>query len=215
MKPWVNEIQYGNPTDNYLPYLEKGEFDFVCDELQKYPFPENDSDATRDELRELIRFQNAPEQKDNEIITRFIKYDTSGIDIFKEYCRDTIGTNMDKDIDQCMEDVKYVITKLKFRYQRPRPFQLARFYKARLFPYASPTAVSPSYPSGHTTQAYVLAEFIGSKFPEHYEFLIELAQDVAISRLFLGLHFSSDNDFGRLCAKKIVNTKEFATKYGI
>ena len=54
MKPWVNELEYGNPTDNYLPYLEKGEFDFLTEELQKYAFPENDSDATRDEMRELI-----------------------------------------------------------------------------------------------------------------------------------------------------------------
>ena len=215
MKPWVNELEYGNPTDNYLPYLEKGEFDFLTEELQKYAFPENDSDATRDEMRELISFQNAPEQQDAEIMSRYLRYDSDGINVYKEYCRNTIGHNMDEDIDKIIEDAKYVIAKLKFRYQRPRPFQLARFYKARLFPYASVSAMSPSYPSGHTMQAYVLSEYIGSMHPEHYKFLTELAEDFAISRLFLGLHFSSDNDFGRFCAKKMVNCKEFASKYGI
>ncbi len=215
MKSWVNEVQYGNPTDNFLPYLEKGEFDFLVEPLKNYAFPENDSDATRDEMRELIAFQNSPEQQDEDIMSRFIKYDSDLSNVYKDYCRNTIGHNMDESIDKVIEDTKYVISKLKFTYQRPRPYQLARFYKARLFPYASQTGVSPSYPSGHTVQAYVLTEYIGSMHPEHYEFLSDLAHDVAVSRLFLGLHFSSDNDFGRFVAKKMVNTKEFASKYGI
>jgi len=215
MKSWVNEIEYGNPSDNLLPYLQKGDFDFLIEPLLKYPFAQNTSDATQDEMRELISFQNAPEQKDEEILSRFIKYDNDMINVYKDYCKDTIGENMDEDIDKIIEDVKYVIVKLKYKYQRPRPFQLARYFKARLFPYASQSAQTASYPSGHTCQAYTLAEYIGSKHPEHYEFLSELSHDIAVSRLFLGLHFSSDNDFGRFVAKKIVNTKEFASKYGI
>jgi membrane-associated phospholipid phosphatase len=36
-----------------------------------------------------------------------------------------------------------------------------------------------------------------------------------ISRMFLGLHFPSDNDFGVFCAKAIAQSKEFTTKYGL
>lgn len=215
MKNWINELKYGNPTDNFLPYFTKADFDFLIEPLTKYPFPENDSEATKDEMRELISFQNATEQKDEEIMSRFLKYDSDAINVYKDYCKNTIGENMDEDIDKIIEDVKYVIAKLKFKYQRPRPFQLAVIFKARLFPFASLSSMSASYPSGHTMQAYVLSEYISSKHPEHYEFLIDLASDFAVSRLFLGLHFSSDNDFGKFCASKMVNTKEFASKYGI
>jgi hypothetical protein len=215
MKPWVNEITYGNPTDNFLPYLQKGEFDFVFEGLKNYPFPQNGSDTTKDEIRELISFQNSPEQKDEEIMTRFLKYDSKMIDVFKEYCTNTIGHNMDEVIDQVIEDGQYVIVKLKFFYQRPRPFQLAHYYKARLFPYASPTAHTPAYPSGHAFQSTLLAEFIGNMHPEHSKFLNELAHDIAISRLFLGLHYATDNDFARFCATKMVRSKQFTSKYEI
>jgi hypothetical protein len=215
MKPWIDEVTYGNPNDELLPYLNKGEFDFVFESLKNYNPPKNGSEATRDELRELIAFQNAPEQKDEEIMSRFINYDDNFIDVIKTYCKDTIGENMDEVIDQVIEDGYYVVVKLKFFYQRPRPYQLAQYLRARLFPYASKTASTPAYPSGHAFESYALAEFIGSKYPEHYQFLTDLAHDISISRLFLGLHFSTDADFGRFVAKKYVGSKQFASKYGI
>jgi len=38
MKPWLDEVTYGNPNDELLPYLEKGEFDFVFESLKNTPF---------------------------------------------------------------------------------------------------------------------------------------------------------------------------------
>jgi hypothetical protein len=105
--------------------------------------------------------------------------------------------------------------KLKFFYQRPRPYQVAQYYKAKLFPFKSGSAISPSYPSGHSFQARLLTELIGNKYPEHYEFLKSLTHDISMSRMFLGLHFASDIDFAVYCAKAVAQSKEFTSKYGI
>lgn len=215
MKPWIDEVTYGNPNDELLPYLSKGEFDSVFESLKTYYPPKNASDTVKDEIRELISIQNSPEQKDEEIMSRYLNYDNNFIDVIKAYCKDTIGENMDEVIDQILEDGYYVVVKLKFFYQRPRPYQLAQYYRARLFPYASHTALTPAYPSGHSFESYALAEYIGSKHPEHYQFLTDLAHDISVSRLFLGLHYATDLDFGRFVAKKFVGSKQFASKYGI
>jgi hypothetical protein len=166
-------------------------------------------------MRELISIQNAPEQKNEEIMSRYLNYDEHFGDVIKTYCKEKIGVDMDEVIDSITKDGYYVLVKLKFFYQRPRPYQLAQYLRARLFPYKASSALTPAYPSGHSFESYALAEFIGSKYPEHYQFLTDLALDISISRLFLGLHFASDLDFGRFAAKKYVGSKQFASKYGI
>lgn len=215
MKNYLDEIIYGNPTDDFLPYLRKGGSDYIFEDLKDYPYPSNSSEAAKDEIRALIEYQNLPEQQNEELVGRYIEYDKNLIEIFKNYCKNKIGENMDSQIDEIIEDTKFLVVKLKFHYQRIRPYQLAGQYKAKLFPFKSLAAVNPSYPSGHTFQARVLTEFIGNKFPEHYGTLSNLTHDVATSRLFLGLHYPSDNDFAHICAKKLIQSKEFTSKYGI
>jgi membrane-associated phospholipid phosphatase len=170
---------------------------------------------TQDEIRLLIELQNSEEQKNPAIFSRYLDYDNDIVDMFKTFCKKRLNQDYDEEIDGLIQDLAVVITKLKFAYQRPRPFQLAQYYKARLFPVISLVAISPSYPSGHTIEARVMAELIGSRHPEQYEFLIRLADDIAQSRLFLGLHYPSDNDFSLIVAKAIYTSKEFTTKYGL
>ena len=216
MKSWLNEVTYGNPNDIYLPYLKSGgEYESLYEGLKNYPFPPNDSEATKDEIRELLAYQNNDNQKNEKIINRYIMYDDDLSSILKRYCVEKIGENEDELIDSIIESSKSLIAKLKFHYQRPRPYQLAQYLRARLFPSASMSALNPSYPSGHTIQAKLVCTVLGNKYVEHNDYLQKLANDIEISRLFLGLHFPSDNDFGNIVADKILTHKDFTKKYGI
>lgn len=215
MNNWLDNVTYGNPVDKFLPYMRAGLYDSLLPELKQYPFPSNSCEMTQDEIRLLIELQNSEEQKNATIFSRYLDYDNDIINIFKTFCKKRLNKDYDEEIDGLIQDVAVLITKLKFAYQRPRPFQLAQYYKARLFPVISLVAISPSYPSGHTIEARVMAELIGSRHPEQYEFLIQLADDIAQSRLFLGLHYPSDNDFGLMVAKAVYTSKEFTTKYGL
>jgi hypothetical protein len=114
-----------------------------------------------------------------------------------------------------IKDTRNLITKLKYFYQRPRPYQLAQYYKLKLFPYNSFSASTPSYPSGHTVEAYVILNVIADKHPNEYQFCREMMEDVAYSRLYLGLHYSTDNDFAIEIAKEILKHPKFTKKYEI
>jgi hypothetical protein len=154
MSPWLREVTYGNPNDIYLPYLkEDGGYNFLYESLKDNPFPPNDSEATKDEIRELLNYQNSNVQKHENIVFRFMAYDEDLIATLKKYCIEKIGHNEDELIDDIIESTKSLLIKLKFHYQRPRPYQLAQYHKAKLFPTQSMSALNPSYPSGHTFQA--------------------------------------------------------------
>jgi hypothetical protein len=216
MSHWLNNIRFGNPTDNIIMELQKSNpLDDVLEELKQYPYPSNASETTQDEIRELLTFQSSDEQKNDNLVGRYIDYDKDLKDAFLEFCEDR-GIEGGKElIEAVIEDTKPLIAKLKYFYNRPRPFQVAYYYKAKLVPYMSINSMTPSYPSGHTLQANLIAEIIGSKHPLHYESLTYLANDIEKSRLFLGLHFATDNDFGRICANRIIRSKSFTQRYGI
>ena len=97
-------------------------------------------------------------------------------------------------------DIETFVMKLKLHYNRPRPHELALHYKKYLkynkkIASKSGTAASPSYPSGHTMAAYFAAHIAAHIRPDLKERLIKIADFVAYSRLYEGLHFRSDNDF--------------------
>jgi hypothetical protein len=216
MSPWIDNISWGNPSEDYIESLQKkGAFDSIIPELKEFPFPSNGCEATQDEIRELLALQNSPDQKNTNLVLKFQDFDVDFAEFYKKFCKETIGEDMDEMIDRLIEDSKTIIIKLKYFYNRPRPFQLAYYYKAKLVPYTSKTDDTPSYPSGHTFQAHLLSEVIGSKHPTYYQDLKNLAHDITLSRMFLGIHFSSDCEFAIVCANKLIQDKLFAKEYGI
>lgn len=99
-------------------------------------------------------------------------------------------------INQIGADIIPLIVQLKSHYQRPRPFQLALYTNQNLHPYDSISAQSPSYPSGHATQALLMLSVIASHYEDKKDELMKLAKQVADSRVVLGIHYPSDNRFG-------------------
>lgn len=75
------------------------------------------------------------------------------------------------------------------------------------------SAQTPSYPSGHTTQATYLAKVLGSIYPEIAGKLDRLAEQIADSRIDRGVHLPSDNDAGRALADALFsrNSKKMLT----
>ena len=152
--------------------------------------------------------------ENKDYLKRYLSYDRSllqsVISIFKQK-----GIDVEQLCTEIYNDINPLVAKLKMHFNRPRPYQLANYYKLKLFPYNSYSANSPSYPSGHTIQSYVILNVIGSKYPAEYKFCKTLISDIVDSRVYLGLHFPTDNDFGREIGYKILKHKEFAKKYSI
>lgn len=212
-----NDVTYGNPNVEELEFIQaQGLVDDLFESLKTtLVCPKNDSELVREELNEIVdclATMALPENQD--YLKRYKSYDRNLI-------QSLIGIFRQKNIDveelciDVVKDIQGLLYKTKFYFQRPRPFQIAQYYKLKLFPYKSFSSHTPSFPSGHTVEAIVMLNVIGNKYPTEYPFCKELMDDVAYSRVYLGVHFPSDNDGSREMAKTILKHPEFAKKYGI
>lgn len=221
MQHSFNKVTYGNLTQSQLLGLQKKCIaDDVLPVLEKkysnqLAFPKNDSDSTKSELNEIVKqIKVIKEDENSKYLTRYKQYDRS-------LKQSIISSFQLKGIDvrnlvlSVFDDVSPTILKLKQKYQRPRPYQLAQYYKLKLFPFDTFTGHSPSYPSGHTLQAYCTLNILANKYPKAYQFCKNFIDDVAYSRVYLGLHFPSDNDASYLIGREILKLKSVTEKYEI
>ena len=104
-----------------------------------------------------------------------------------------------------------ILTKLKNYYNRQRPNELSEELGIKWDCDYLSSAQTPSYPSGHTIQAYVCAGVLANQYPEHSRGLYTLAELVSQSRIDRGVHFPSDVDYGRILAKEILEELFFVS----
>lgn len=81
---------------------------------------------------------------------------------------------------------------LKHVIHRPRPVDVV----PGLF--VTQHVGNPAFPSGHTTAAFALAAVLGAAWPRRRWVWWTLAVSVAVSRVYLGLHYPSDCVAGAL-----------------
>lgn len=82
---------------------------------------------------------------------------------------------------------------LKNLVQRPRPSQLAWYYRSNLYQSIHTDANSAAYPSGHALSSYAISKYFGRNMPELQGELQVFAERVADSRVYTGIHYPSDS----------------------
>ena len=177
----------------------------TTDSLPFIPFPANDSMETQAELAALSKIRVSKED------IEFMKVaDTDIAAPFLDYAKEHDLPISRELLEKIMDDAVPFILELKYAYNRPRPVQLAYMYGLELSPYPSKTADTPSYPSGHAFQAYLVAYVIGAMYPAHAKALEEIAKRVGQSRVNMKVHFPSDIAAGQMFAK--IASQSFALK---
>lgn len=86
----------------------------------------------------------------------------------------------------------------KYRYWTARPNQVI----PELKPYIK-TPPFPGYPSGHSTISGAASEVLAALFPKKAREFRKMAEEAAISRLYGGIHFPSDNNNGLRLGREI------------
>ncbi len=107
-------------------------------------------------------------------------------------------------LNVAMGDTAVAVWDAKYAYWSPRPdtairdLGLARSWE----PYLD-TPFFPSYVSGHSTFSAAAAEVLAYLFPERASQFRAKAEEAAMSRLYGGIHFRSDNEVGLRMGRQI------------
>ena len=166
-------------------------------------FPANSSYDTYKEL-ETMSFQT--KQFGEPAQAKYMKkYDEEFFKPFKKLCEDK-GYDFPKEyLSQLTEEAGEIIIKLKYRFNRPRPYQIAPIVGIDINHEPTRTAKTPSFPSGHSCQGHLIANVLGKEYPECAKEFDEIAEKISFSRYIGGLHFPSDLVYGKELANWMIN----------
>ncbi len=120
-----------------------------------------------------------------------------------------LGVQADPDeIRDVVEGLIPVILRLKYRFNQPRPWQVARPLGMQLNAVRSPSSETPAYPSGHAIQAAVACSLLGDRNPHAARGFDKIASAIGQSRLEMGVHFPSDIIAGLRLGRQIADRIE-------
>lgn len=156
-------------------------------------FNKNDSKETLEELNNLIKLQNKRNTNDVESIVKEKDLEFMMIHRFNM----NVG-----EIYKIMVFMNYILHPIvlfiKYKNNRVRPSFLTKKLKPCI-----EIPGHPSYPSGHSMQAYMLAHILSDKYANKKEDLFRIADKIAKNRELAGVHYRSDTKFGKYLAKKL------------
>lgn len=135
-------------------------------------------------------------KRTQENIKFFKLTDSSSLEAYRGKITDEQYLRLKKEILR-PELIKKIIY-FKKLYNRARPKQIA---PDLVKPFESITANTPSYPSGHTIQAFIAAKILSKWEPHRKKEWEEIAERCSNIRIIAGLHYPSDIEF----AKKLVH----------
>ncbi len=178
-----------------------------------YPDP-IDSDTTIAELMDVIKAMESSKLPRELCSTcdRDIGY------LFRIFLKDNNKPDCSAEIENCIALTSPIMLRLKEYFNRPRPHEAAKILGISMSPYSSDAALysdyeghennksyTSSYPGGHAMQSRFIARMLGLKFPELLDKLVKISDIIADTRIALGVHFKSDNDYGKLLAEELFN----------
>jgi len=96
-----------------------------------------------------------------------------------------------------------VIKNLKYKFNRPRPYQLAPMYGIEIKVVETGTHQTPAYPSGHTAYAALGAYVLSAKYPNYSSEFFSKVSSAGMARVLQGVHYPSDNEASMIISAAI------------
>jgi hypothetical protein len=124
--------------------------------------------------------------------------DASPVDAFKSKITEEQYKKLHEIVES--EEVRGKIMLHKRIFNRARPAQIA---PEKLNALKSMTGDNPSYPSGHAYQSFYTAKLLSKWEPARKREWDEIAERTAFIRVYMGVHYPSDVEFGRRLVNKL------------
>ena len=157
--------------------------------LDKKP-PSDNSTTTKGEIKELTKIP---------IREKFIKEKDDIEKSFNKIVKE------DKLVKKLIDSSAPIILKIKKHYNRPRPKVIAKKMKTKMEDMEMASMKTPSYPSGHSVQGYLIGMVLSSKYPQKRDKLMKTARDISYSRRVARAHYKSDSLLGEQIGKDMYN----------
>ena len=196
----LNEMTYNDgASEKHQDKIDRPITLFEDISISLQPFPENTSKKTLEEVKYLSEIEEDVDyvRENDKVKESFGKLHE---ELELEYNEDEAGKYL-------KESSKYIM-ELKYKFQRPRPHQIADFYGIDLNGVDLDSMKTPSYPSGHATQGYLLGMIYSERYPEYRKEFMKLGEDVAESRIVGKAHFPSDKKAGIELAEKLFQNRK-------
>lgn len=199
----IDKLKFNSgPTELHQSYIHEGTPLLIisADDIPVKLPPLNSSSEVKLELQNVKSFQST--KKSNGLAE---KWDTGFLNRMESLINES-GFSFDMDYFEKLADtLRNLVLILKYKYNRPRPAQLAEYHNIEIEEFETHTSKTPSYPSGHTLQSMGVV-LVANELYENEELnkaLLQMASDVADSRIAGGLHLPSDNDYAVEIARYI------------
>ena len=162
------------------------------------PPPANDSNETRTELFKLLAYNDGV--IDRKMVKEFDDMRKPFMELIEKHNVDVTKDDLQQIID---EGAKFTL-KIKYKYNRPRPYQIAEHYGIEDFKrHKLDTAKTPSYPSGHALQGRLIGLILTDKDPKHQNEYMAVSQRISDSRIMARAHYPSDKEYGEKLADEL------------
>ena len=150
-------------------------------------------DNTFDTMQEIKALTKIPLNK------KFVeKYDDLTSAFLEVARRNDLPEKEIKDISNSLSMDSYpIIMELKEHFDRPRPKVMAKVMNIPLEDHELKSMKTPSYPSGHSAQAYLVALTLSLMYPKYKKDFMQVADNISDSRNVAHAHYKSDSDFGK------------------
>ena len=156
--------------------------------------PKNHSMKT---LQELYYLRDLPEDKD------FVEKHDSIRDVMEGVCKEHGIKYPQELVNELKVSSAGIIKDLKYYYNRPRPYQLAKHYGIKLGEHILESMKTPSYPSGHSAQGILIGKVLQTKLPINTDAFIEAGNRISYSRNIGGAHYPSDSELGKIIGTRM------------
>ncbi len=168
--------------------------------------PINSSTKTLNEINYITRRMNDSTEQEKKFAIEMDSIENH-YKFWAEQASVMTGENYSKDtISNIVKNTDGVLSYFKVYFNRARPYQISNEYGKKItILVADP--YTPSYPSGHTFEASLIALLLSNKHTDHREKFESIANQIADSRVVAGVHYPSDNIAGKRLATYIVKNK--------
>ena len=160
--------------------------------IGKSRMPDNDSNVTYRELKYLasVKPNLSAVKEGDEVEESFLPLiEKNDVTISNEF------------LHRVVQESARFIMEMKYHYNRPRPYQIAEVYGMDLNGTELDSMKTPSYPSGHAVQGYLVAELLSHMDPKNSFEYRTMGERIAHSRIIAKAHYPSEVLFEGLIKK--------------